>query len=306
MENKSHSFAAGLFVLTLGVLGILGALWLQGPKKPLRVPVNLTTTHSVEGLRLNALVRYRGIDVGSVESISFDKYAMGHIRVRIEIDPSTPLTRSSYAKLSFQGINGVPIIQLDDNQQGDHDPLQLTHDQIPELELQAGLLEVAEKSAQDVLAKAGAVATRLELLLDDRNTQRLMSLVDSARQTSARFDLLASELEPTAKLLPNLLQQTTLAVSQARVAGERLALLSSDADRRLGFLDSVAAAADDLQRQTLPRVNDLVDHLSANSHELEDTLHLINIRPQSLIFGLATSPPGPGEPGFKATTDRRP
>src|SRR5580704_11955548 len=116
MENRSHSFITGMFVIVLGVLAMVGAVLLEGPKQPTRMPVDLITTHSVAGLRPDALVRYRGVDVGRVESIAFDRRQLGQIRVRVGIDPSTPLTHSTYAKLSFQGINGVAIIQLDSAQ----------------------------------------------------------------------------------------------------------------------------------------------------------------------------------------------
>lgn len=314
MENRSHSFITGMFVILLGVLAVVGAVWLQGPKPPPRVPVDLITTHSVAGLRPDALVRYRGVDVGRVESVAFDKQPLGQIRVRIGVDPSTPLTHSTYAKLSFQGINGVAIIQLDSAQRNDHEAaLALASDKVPELELQAGLLELAEENAQDVLSKAGAVATRLETLLSDENARRFMSLVNSLEQASSRYGLLASELVPTVKALPGLLQGTSLTVSEARTAVEHLSQLAADADRRLGVLDTASAAAtqigraaDDLHSDTLPRVNAWLDQLSVDSRELEYTLHQINVRPQSFIFGLEPLPPGPGEQGFIAVRGRSP
>jgi phospholipid/cholesterol/gamma-HCH transport system substrate-binding protein len=314
MENRSHSFIAGLFVILLGVFAAFAAVWLAGPKKPSRVAMDLVTTHSIAGLQIDAPVRYRGVNVGRVESIAFDAHDLGSIRVRIELDPTTPLTHSTYAKLSYQGINGVAMIQLDDDQRGGREPWVFSRDEkVPQLELRAGLLEVAEQNAGDVLSKADQVATRLEVLLSDQNIGQVMALVDSLEQTSARYAVLARELVPTAKALPGLLQTTTLAVSQAKTTAERLAQLSADADRRLGVLDTAAAtavqiglAADDLHHDTLPRVNAWLDQLSVDSRELEYTLHQIDARPQSFLFGLQPLPPGPGERGFIATRERSP
>src|SRR5580658_2980351 len=171
MENRSHSFVAGLFVILLGVLAAFGAVWLTGPKSPSRVAMDLVTSHSIAGLQLDAPVRFRGVNVGRVESIAFDTHDLGKIRVRIEVDPTTPLTHSTYAKLSYQGINGVAMIQLDDDQRGDREAWVVSRDKVPQLELRAGLLEVAEQNAGDVLLKADAVATRLQTLLSDQNIQ---------------------------------------------------------------------------------------------------------------------------------------
>ena len=72
---------------------------------------------------------------------------------------------------------------------------------------------------------------------------------------------------------------------------------------RRKFLTTAAAAAvqiglaaDDLHHDTLPRVNAWLDQLSVDSRDLEYTLHLINARPQSLIFGPEPLPPGPSPP----------
>jgi phospholipid/cholesterol/gamma-HCH transport system substrate-binding protein len=313
MENRSHSFITGLFVILIGVLGVVAATWLEGPKQPTRVPVDLVTTHSVAGLKPDALVRYRGVDVGRVESITFDKQQLGQIRVRIQIDPSTPLAHSTHAKLSFQGINGVALIQLDSAHRDDPERLALGSDKVPQLELQPGLLEVAEENAEDVLTKAGVVATRLEALLSEGNTRRVMALVDSLQQASDRYELLARELVPSAKALPGLLQDTRLTVSEARTAAQHFSQLAADADKRLAFLDTATVAADqigraanDLHSDTLPRFNAWLDQLSLDSRELEYTLHQINDRPQSFLFGLDPLPPGPGEKGFISFRVRSP
>jgi phospholipid/cholesterol/gamma-HCH transport system substrate-binding protein len=93
MENRSHAFIAGLFVILLSVLGIAGAVWLGPDKGPMRLPIDLLSTHSVTGLKVDAPVRFRGVDVGRVDSISFDSHQAGEIRVRIEVDPAAPISR---------------------------------------------------------------------------------------------------------------------------------------------------------------------------------------------------------------------
>src|SRR5215470_6038267 len=114
MESQSHSFIAGLFVILIGLAAIAGALWLGPDKGPARLPIDLITAHSVSGLKVDAPVRYRGVDIGRVDSISFDPQQTGEIRVRIEVDPASPITKSTFAKLSYQGITGVAFIQLDE------------------------------------------------------------------------------------------------------------------------------------------------------------------------------------------------
>jgi len=308
MESQSHSFIAGLFVILLALGGIAGALWLGPHKGPARLPIDLLTTYSVAGLKVDAPVRFRGVDVGRVDSISFDPRQAGEIRVRISVDPAAPISKSTYAKLSYQGITGVAFIQLDDEKGKSSEPLPLSREKVAQMELQASMFERAETDIRDVVLKAARVADRLDELLSEQNQKRVMALVDSFEQTSERYGELARNLEPSAKALPGLLQQTRRTVESAQTAVDNVAKLAEDTDRKLVVLDTVGEAAkqigraaDDLHKDTLPRVNALIDQVSIDARELKRTLHQVNARPQSLIFGLQPPPPGPGERGFVAT-----
>jgi phospholipid/cholesterol/gamma-HCH transport system substrate-binding protein len=308
VENRSHAFIAGLFVILLSVMGIAGAVWLKPDKGPARLPIDLLSTHSVAGLKVDAPVRFRGVDVGRVDSISFDSHQAGEIRVRIEVDPAAPISRSTYAKLSYQGITGVAFIQLDDEKGKSSEPLPLSREKVAQMELQASVLERAETDIRNVLLKAARVADRLDELLNEQNQKRVMAVVDSIEHTSERYGTLARDLEPSAKALPGLLQKATRTVEKAQGAVDNMAKLADDVDRKLVVLDTVAAAAkqvgrvaDDLHKDTLPRVNALVDQVSVDARQLQRTLHQANVRPQSFIFGLQPPPPGPGERGFVAT-----
>jgi len=298
MESRSHSFVAGLFVILLVSAAIAGALWLGAPKGPKLVPVDLLTRHSVVGLKADAPVRYRGVDIGRVESIAFDPRQRGEIRVRVDIDPAAPLTNSTYAKLSSQGITGVAFIQLDDVAGTQGTPLVLSGGKVPQLEMQASFLETAEGDARDLVLKVGRVATRLEELLSEQNQKRLMALVDSAGRTVDGYGALPRELEPTLKALPSLVQRAERTVDSA-------ARLADDVDGKLSVVDTLATTAtqlsgttEDLRRDTLPRVNAVLDDVDVDARELKRALHQVNARPQSLLFGLQQPSPGPGEPGF--------
>jgi len=161
----------------------------------------------------------------------------------------------------------------------------------------------------DVLLKAGRVAARLEVLLNEQNTDRITALLESVTQTSERYGNLAHDLEPGVKALPELLRQATRTVERAQATADDVAKLAEDTDRKIAVLDTAAEAAtrvgravEDLNRDTLPRVNLLLDEVSTDARELKTTLHQANVRPQSFIFGLQPPTPGPGEPGFVAAT----
>jgi phospholipid/cholesterol/gamma-HCH transport system substrate-binding protein len=301
MESESHSFAVGSFVLLMGLAVVGGVLWLEMPAGPRELPIDLVTRHSVAGLKVDAPVRLRGVDVGRVASIIFDPHERGQIRVRITVDPAAPLTQATFAQLSYQGINGLAMVQLDDDHQGSHEPLRMSVLEVPQMELRAGLIEQAEQDVRSVLLGAARVESRIEVLLSPQNVDRMAALVDSLHTTSEHYARLASALEPGARALPGLLGRD----GGVQTTVEKVAKLAQDIDQKLTVLDSVtvaarqvARAADGLNRDTLPRLDALLDEVSVDARELKRPLHEVSVQPQSLIFGSPLVAPGPGEPGF--------
>ena len=69
---------------------------------------------NVTGLFPDAAVRFRGLDVGKVQSIGFDRTHPGQIRIRILVDHDAPITQSTYGSLGFQGVTGIAFVQLED------------------------------------------------------------------------------------------------------------------------------------------------------------------------------------------------
>uniref|UniRef100_UPI00286A45B8 MlaD family protein n=1 Tax=Polaromonas sp. TaxID=1869339 RepID=UPI00286A45B8 len=113
MENKAHALAAGAFVLVITALLALLAIWLTRDKTE-RDLYELSTSETISGLQPQSVVRYRGVPVGKVELIGFDLKNKGNVLVRVSIDRSAPVTKSTFATVASQGVTGLGFIQLDD------------------------------------------------------------------------------------------------------------------------------------------------------------------------------------------------
>ena len=327
MENKSHALAAGAFVLALVGLLVALALWLTRESGTTRL-YEMSTSDTVTGLQPQAPVRYKGVAVGKVSYIGFDPEVPGNVIIRVLVDETAPLTSSTYASLSYQGITGLAFVQLDESG-GESFPTKQGNNGIPRLPLKESKLGELTNQAPEILAKVKDVLDNFNKLLGPENLQQLNAALGSAAQATGEIagaarnvNLLTAHLDETLRKrvdpalagLPALSREAADSLRAVREAAADVSRLSEEYQttaRRLnekdGPLDRLAEgtvalsrAADTFAAATLPRVNRVTEDASRAARQLSRTVNGINDNPQSLIFGSGAIQPGPGEQGFVA------
>ncbi|MEI8029913.1 MAG: MlaD family protein [Comamonadaceae bacterium] len=317
MENKSHALAAGAFVLLLLSLLVALAIWLTRDTRELRV-YELSSKDSVTGLQPQASVRFKGVNVGKVTAIGFDPQAVGQVLIRIAVDDLAPITSSTFATLGFQGVTGLAFVQLDDSGESS---TRLTQDpSLPtRIPMRPGLFSKLSDQSSSVLSQLEESSRRVNLLLGADNQQNLMKAIASLGQAAASIGQLSADSN---KVLPQLVQDAnaTLKIIQdtsirvgasadeARASARAFKTVTERMNAKDGTLDQLASGAVTLSHTgqtltgaTLPRVHRAVDDAARTARQLSQAAGALNDNPQSLLFGNAPIPPGPGEPGFVAS-----
>lgn len=313
MENKAHALAAGLFVLAVTALLVGLAVWLTRDNGVQQV-YELSTRDTVTGLQPQATVRYRGIAVGKVMDIGFDPKITGNVRVRLAVDEGTPITKSTFATLGYQGVTGLAFVQLDDS--GGSQELLATNDDDPaRIPLRPGLLSKLTDQGAAILAQAEETTRRLNALLADGNQQRLASALEHIDQAAGSVARLADtlnttvtqRLDPALASVPGLANDAGQALRSLRTTSDDIGVTVRRLNEKDGPLDRLAEstqalshAAGAFNMATLPRVNRVTEDTSRAVRQLGRTAVNINDNPQSLIFGNGLVRPGPGESGFVA------
>lgn len=297
-----------MFTLLLGAALVAAALWF-GKDDVEYVPFLVTTTTSVSGLKVEAPVRYRGVEVGRVQSIQIEPGINGHIHIRVGVTEGTPVTKSTFARLGYQGVTGLAYVALDDS--GDSKELLKSTSRKPaEIPLRRSIMDTGE----DLMAAFGEIATRVNTLLDgdSQNTLRraLAGLEKATLKTAALADktaVLAEKLEPGIAGVPGLVGDARGAIGNASKLIGDLSGLASRIEERVEALNRVAksveevgSAARAVNDETLPRLNALVEDLHKETRALDRLLNAIGEHPQSFVFGAPPGKPGPGERGFAA------
>lgn len=306
MENKAHALIAGLFTIALVAATVFIGIWLNRDRVDW-VPYQIATKLSVPGLNPQAAVRYRGLDVGKVESITFDPLITGQILVNIKVRPETPITQSTFATLGYQGVTGIAYVQLDDDGTSAN-RVSSSEEKLARIEMRPSLFDQLQTRGLEILKQTEQVASRVNDMLSPENEKIIMATFEGVSKAAAELAAVPRQLQPTLERLPALTrdaQQTLQSLNklskEASDLTNSLTGLSTKLQAPNGPIatisdaaERVGSAADKLEHDTLPLANDARSSIRA----LNRTLDNLSERPQSVLFGAPEIAPGPGEPGF--------
>jgi phospholipid/cholesterol/gamma-HCH transport system substrate-binding protein len=325
MENKSHAMAAGIFVALLTALVLGLASWLTR-ETGVRDAYEISTRETVTGLQEQAPVRFRGVDVGKVKRIGFDPQKVGNVLVRLEVDRDTPLTRDTFATLSYQGVTGLAFIQLSDH--GKPAARLVPNDETPpRIPLEPGLLARLEDKGEVILERVQEVTDRVNAVLGDQNQKRIADALESISEAAGTANQLAHRIDNTVaqRLDPAIAQasvtlrgvQTTVdhfrvtadqvsaAAAQFGQTAQRFNAAGGPMDRFSEGTDALAHVAETFGATTLPRINRVAEETTTTVRSLRRAINDLTENPQMLIYGEGAPQPGPGEPGFQVPGARR-
>ncbi len=312
MENKAHALAAGAFVLLVGAMLVVLAVWLTRDSGVSRV-YEMTTREAVSGLQPQAAVRYRGIDVGKVAQIGFDPQTTGNVLVRIAVDDKAPITKSTFATLGYQGVTGLAFVQLDDDGQS-NEPLVGDAGNPPRIPMRAGLLSKLTDQGTAVIAQAQETMARVTQLLSPEHQTALVATVTSLgvaangiNEAAGGVNKVAVDasktlhaLETTSAEISKTAAEATVTAAEFGKTARRISDQGGVLDKFGDATDALVSTANTLNATTLPRVHRVSDDTSTTVRQATRVFNGFNDNPQALIYGGGPIAPGPGEPGFVA------
>ncbi len=302
MENKSHAFAAGLFVLLLGAALLSALYWLNGDREATRDYI-VVTKQNIGGLNPQAQVRYRGIRVGKVSDIRLDPQDRSNILVTIAVRADVPLSRGTVAKLSYQGVTGLAHILLLETGNGD-DPLLPEGGVPPRIAMIPSLIDELGETGTATLVQAQQLMASANAMLTPDNARRLAATLANLEAASAGLKPVLGHLDTTLVQVNKLLDDRNVGrlsqaaadvgplLGDARILLTRMQATSERIDLAVGDAAGGGAAA------LVPRLNDMAADFSQTSRQLSRLLRILEESPQGLVFGAPAVPPGPGEAGF--------
>jgi phospholipid/cholesterol/gamma-HCH transport system substrate-binding protein len=308
MESRAHAIIAVCFLIVFAVAAVFVFFWLSsGPSEPLAY--RIVTDQSVGGLAPQSTVEFKGLEVGHVTGLRFDPQDRARVIIDFHVRRDTYITRATYAVVAMQGITGGKVLELKLGK-GSSAPLETSDKDPARIPLRKGLLAQLEDSAKQDMQDLHDILANAKALLDTDNREHISASIRQIDAATAKLVEIETQLMPAARQMPALLESAQESLDQSHAL---LAKANTLAEEARGPINKAGQVEDTIQhlgrtldKQTAPNIDELTRSLTRTSRLLEQLIREMKAKPQSLIFGPPTPPPGPGEPGFRAHDEKDP
>jgi len=314
MTSKTNYAMVGAFVLLLSAALIWGILWIGAGGPPKRVDYYLVyMTESVSGLNVDAPLKYRGVDVGKVVDIQIDPKNSERIRLLLQVERGTPVTRDTAATLEYQGLTGIADINLSGSNAASPPLQRPPGEEFPVIASRPSLFARLDSTMSDLLANLIQSSANINALLKEENLNYISRSIENAATLTtalaAQSDTLDGAIADLAGTLdnarsaseafPQLMQQLTQGAeaftamsNQIRGAGGHLTAASAGIEE---VVETSSAGLTYFTGTTLPDLAAIAAELRAAAENLRRASQTLAQNPSVLIYGNPAPKAGPGE-----------
>lgn len=308
METKVNLAMVGAFVLALGAALVAGVLWLAsgGAWHQVHDLYLAVEEESVAGLNPNAPVKYNGVEIGKVQSITLDPSHPERVNLLLAIARGAPIKQDTVAVLKTQGLTGIAYVELSGGGR-DAPPLRaLPGARYPVIATKASLSTQLETVLTRVLAKLDDTSNNLNALLSADNQRAISVVLANMALLSHTLASRAPELDRAMQDASSTLHHTAMGSQQITPTLEAV-VRSAEAIERMGTAvtltsqsanATISALGEGVQQfgaETLPELERLLTELGVLSASLRRLSEQAERSPAGLVFGGPPSRTGPGE-----------
>lgn len=315
METRSNHVLVGTVVLILLAVLALFTVWLARLGTSKEKEFDIFFPQAVDGVAKGSAVTYSGVPSGQVKTIELWKPNPQFVRVRIAINPNTPILQGTRATV-LGSFTGTSTVSLDGGKRGQPE-ITCPGDQpgpgcrygVPEILPKPGGLGALLASAPQLLERVSALTERLTILLGDKNQQSIAGILANTNRLSGAIADRGPEIAAT-------LAQTRVAIEQAGNASQKIGdlaattngVLANDIRPTIGNLNKAIASAQQsaealngaigaarpglttFSKQTIPEANQLVHELRVSAAALSSIAEKVDQGGAGALIGSSKLP----------------
>lgn len=285
MDTKAHYTLVGIMaVVLLGGL-IATILWLSvGLNRPTYNTFLIYMDQSVVGLNKEAPVKFNGVDVGYVKDMQLNPKNSQQVIVNLQIREGTPITTSTVATLSPQGITGIAYIGLSANTP--NAPLVKTTKTppFPVIPSEPSLLVQLSSLLKDTSANFQGMSDSVQNMLDAQNAANFKQILINLNKVTA-------SIADNSQDLQQILTQTNLILQNTSTASAQFPEMMAKLNNSITNLNQTTNL---IKQGMIPAVR-TINHLDTITGDIQSFTNDIKQNPAILLRGKAQDTLGPGE-----------
>ncbi|WP_010185917.1 MlaD family protein [Sphingomonas sp. PAMC 26605] len=323
METRSNHVLVGSVVLILLAVMLLFLVWIARWGTATNKEYDIFFKQSVDGLAKGSAVAFSGVPSGQVKDIKLWKPDPQLVRVRISVNPDTPILVGTTATLQGS-FTGTSTVQLDGAIKGAppiacpvENPLSDCPNGVPTIPTKPGGLGALLSSAPQLLERISTLTERLSDMLSDKNQQSIAGILANTNKLTAALADRGPEIAATLAESRVTIQKAGLAADQfSALAKTTNGMLQTDIHPLMGNLNKTIASAQhsmesldaaigdarpglqSFSKQTIPEVGQLVHDLREMSQALTSVAEKLDRGGATSLIGQPKLPdykPGKGQ-----------
>lgn len=114
MERQiNYTIIGAIFFIIIAAM-VIFILWIGriGVNEDKYRAYHIVTDQEVVGIGVDTSIKYKGITIGRVKKIGFEKENLGMVKITLSIDSSVPIRKESIVTIDSQGLAGLPFLSL--------------------------------------------------------------------------------------------------------------------------------------------------------------------------------------------------
>lgn len=303
MTGKTNKFFIGLFVMSGTLIGVAIIIWIGASNYFQKGSTYVTFfDESVQGLQVDSSVKYRGVDVGRVESIKVaPDFKLVEVAIKVELEGD--LQQNTVAQLKTAGITGIVFIELDRKRPEDpnRSPVLNFAADYPVIpsrpselrQILAGVDEVIQNVKQidfkGLSTQFKSVGKATENVLSGKKMNNILSNLESTSKSMnravSRIDTMISEGKVDSVLTE---AQKSMVEAQKLIAGIQEELRSMKLAETATKANQMVDSIDRRSNAITTELRNTSENLQNASEILQKLLDRLNRSPSDLIFSTPT------------------
>lgn len=287
METKANYVAVGAFVLTCLVATTAALLWLAGAQFADEFAIYRTYFQGgATGLGPGTIVRYNGIEVGSVAEVNFDPNNPRQIIADLQIDPQLQLRQDAVASLELQGLTGGIYVLITGGTSTAPFLTRLEDQPYPIISSRQSAIQQLFAGTPELLTQLTVLAESGIDLLNEENREALAASFANLRDLTTALAARSDELDDVLANLGPAIEHFDSVLVSADGAMSQFGEVAISVDETAHSLTQLAVGFDEaVNKGAVPEVEQLLVEARALIESLGRLSEAIERQPTQLLFG---------------------